>query len=73
VIVALDDPAVFPAPEAARALGEAEGAPPVLRVSAAWLSAADVRLRGRVAGLVVADRSPAVILLQATLTPQDPP
>jgi pyruvate,orthophosphate dikinase len=73
VIVALDDPAVFPAPEAARALGEAEGAPPVLRVSAAWLSAADVRLRGRVAGLVVADRSPAVILLQATLTHQDPP
>jgi len=46
VVVALDDPAALPAPDLSRALTEAAGAPPVLRMSAAWLRGADVRLRG---------------------------
>jgi pyruvate,orthophosphate dikinase len=71
VVLVLDDPEAMPAAALAKALRAHRGAAPVLRATAAWLRAADVRLRGRVSGLVAPAGSLSGALLQATLSPDD--
>jgi len=73
VVVELRDPKTIPAIELAKALQARESAAPVLRPSAAWLRAADARLRGRVSGVVVPEGSLSGVLLQTVLTPDDRP
>jgi pyruvate, orthophosphate dikinase len=69
VLMELKDPSAVTPPDFARALSTRTGSPPVLLVTPGWLRAADVRLRGRVSGLVAPESSPATALLQATLEP----
>jgi pyruvate, orthophosphate dikinase len=69
MILDLEDPSSVSPQELARALVDREGPPPVLRIAPQWLRAADVRLRGRVSGLLIAEHSPSRPLLEATLTP----
>jgi pyruvate,orthophosphate dikinase len=71
VVLVLEDPACIPAVDLAKALEQRTAAAPVLRLGEAWLRAADVRLRGHVAGLVVPDGLLSALLLQATLEPAD--
>ncbi len=67
VVIDLADPAALAPAEFARALADHTGPAPVLRVSPAWLRAADVALRGDVAEIVGPGSSPSVALLAATL------
>jgi pyruvate, orthophosphate dikinase len=72
VLIDLRGPATVPASELQQALQDAGGRAPVLLIGADWLRAADVRLRGRVGGIVLPDDSPSGVLLQAVLTPDEP-
>jgi hypothetical protein len=65
----LQDPSSIPPPDLARAIADRGGPAPVLRISSAWLRAADVRLRGRVSGIVATESSPSIALIKATLGP----
>jgi pyruvate,orthophosphate dikinase len=69
VLMDLKDPAAVAPPELARALAGRAGPPPVLRITADWIRAADVRLRGPVSGIVVTEDVPSTGLLRATLDP----
>jgi pyruvate,orthophosphate dikinase len=64
-----DDPSAIAPPELARALADRTGPAPVLRIAPGWLRTADVRLRGRVSGIIVTESSPSAELLRATLDP----